>query len=82
MSFQQYLKIQTHYWRMLGDQHIILKAASNWKESSIYPVFPVGIQDEEEIYRSFPADKWRRNGIIRKSTFITPNELMCLGNDQ
>lgn len=42
---------------MLGDQHIILKAASNWKESSIYPVFPVGIQDEEEIYRSFPADK-------------------------
>lgn len=49
----------------------ILKTASNWKEPSIHPVFPVGIQDEGEISlcRSFPANKWRRNGIITKSPF-------------
>lgn len=44
MSSQWYLKIQTHCWRMLGDQ-IILKTATNWKESNIYPVFPVGTED-------------------------------------
>lgn len=58
MSFQQYLKTQTPYWRMLGDQLIILKTASNWKESNVYPILTVGIQDEGEIslYRSFLAD--------------------------